>query len=69
MKKQMPFIMSDQRTDCADIEPFVNLYHFDMPMALQEIGGWENRQVVDDLSLCGNVLQVVWGPGEKMVYP
>ncbi|MBU5207221.1 glycoside hydrolase family 1 protein [Bacillus safensis] len=31
-----------------DIEPFVNLYHFDMPMALQEKGGWVNRQVVDD---------------------
>lgn len=29
------------------IEPFVNLYHFDMPTALQEIGGWENRQVVE----------------------
>lgn len=29
------------------IEPFVNLYHFDMPLALQEIGGWENRQVVN----------------------
>ncbi|MDR0125132.1 MULTISPECIES: glycoside hydrolase family 1 protein [Bacillus] len=31
-----------------DIEPFVNLYHFDMPMKLQEIGGWTNRQVVED---------------------
>lgn len=30
------------------IEPFVNLFHFDMPAALQEIGGWENREVVDD---------------------
>lgn len=29
------------------IEPFVNLYHFDMPVALQSIGGWENRKVVD----------------------
>ncbi|MCT4792653.1 MULTISPECIES: glycoside hydrolase family 1 protein [Exiguobacterium] len=30
----------------ADIEPFVNLYHFDMPLSLQQKGGWENREVV-----------------------
>ncbi|PAD22688.1 glycoside hydrolase family 1 protein [Terribacillus saccharophilus] len=30
-----------------DIEPFVNLFHFDMPMVMQEIGGWESREVVD----------------------
>lgn len=30
-----------------DIEPFVNLFHFDMPVAMQSIGGWENRKVVD----------------------
>ncbi len=29
------------------IEPFMNLYHFDMPMALQEKGGWLNRETVD----------------------
>lgn len=29
------------------IEPFVNLYHFDMPLALQEKGGWLNRETVD----------------------
>lgn len=28
------------------IEPFVNLYHFDMPMALQNEGGWLNRETV-----------------------
>ncbi|MGL5507075.1 MAG: glycoside hydrolase family 1 protein, partial [Paraclostridium sp.] len=28
------------------VEPFINLFHFDMPMYLQEIGGWENRDVV-----------------------
>lgn len=30
-----------------DIEPFVNLYHFDMPMAMQDIGGWTSRKVVE----------------------
>lgn len=29
------------------IEPFVNLFHFDMPVACQEGGGWEGREVVD----------------------
>ncbi|MBM7599946.1 6-phospho-beta-glucosidase [Virgibacillus halotolerans] len=29
-----------------DIEPFVNLFHFDMPLELQEEGGWESREVV-----------------------
>ena len=29
-----------------DVEPFINLFHFDMPMHMQEIGGWENREVV-----------------------
>lgn len=29
-----------------EIEPFINLFHFDMPMYLQELGGWENRDVV-----------------------
>ncbi|MCH3490194.1 family 1 glycosylhydrolase, partial [Enterococcus faecium] len=29
------------------IEPFVNLYHFDMPLPLQEKGGWLSRETVD----------------------
>lgn len=29
------------------IKPFINLYHFDMPMKLQEIGGFENREVIE----------------------
>ncbi|MGL4624839.1 MAG: glycoside hydrolase family 1 protein [Culicoidibacterales bacterium] len=28
------------------IEPFVNLFHFDLPLPLQNLGGWENRHVV-----------------------
>lgn len=38
------------------IEPFINLYHFDMPMALQKEGGWLNRETVtafaDYAALC-----------------
>lgn len=30
-----------------DIEPFVNLFHFDMPIEMQEMGGWENRDVIE----------------------
>ena len=30
-----------------DIEPIINLFHFDMPMSMQEKGGWDNREVVD----------------------
>jgi len=30
-----------------DSEPFMNPFHFDMPIPMQEIGGWESRAVVD----------------------
>lgn len=29
------------------VKVFANLYHFDMPAALQDIGGWESREVID----------------------
>jgi beta-glucosidase len=32
----------------AGIIPFVTIFHWDLPQALQDIGGWANREVVDD---------------------
>ncbi|MGF1761283.1 glycoside hydrolase family 1 protein [Photobacterium sagamiensis] len=29
------------------IEPFINLFHFDMPIELQNRGGWENKEVCE----------------------
>jgi beta-glucosidase len=31
----------------ADIEPWLCLYHWDLPQALDDLGGWSNREIVE----------------------
>jgi beta-glucosidase len=40
----------------ANITPFLTLYHWDLPLALHEQGGWNNRQIVEDFALYTRVL-------------
>ncbi|MCA9765976.1 MAG: glycoside hydrolase family 1 protein [Carnobacterium sp.] len=48
-----------------DIEPFINLYHFDMPMWLQEKGGWLNRDTVEAYTLFAKTCFELFGDRVK----
>ncbi|WP_088042827.1 glycoside hydrolase family 1 protein [Bacillus sp. EAC] len=48
-----------------NIEPIIGLYHFDMPLAMQEIGGWENREVVEAYSRYARICFELFGDRVK----
>jgi 6-phospho-beta-glucosidase len=48
-----------------DIEPFITLFHFDLPMAMQYEGGWESRRVVDAYVEYANVCFKLFGDRVK----
>jgi beta-glucosidase len=47
----------------ADIEPFVTLYHWDLPQALQDRGGWANRDTVGRFGEYAHTLATQLGDG------
>ena len=49
------------------ITPFINLYHFDMPLCMQQRGGWESRAVVE-AALRRYLLRPVWRSGHPLVH-
>jgi 6-phospho-beta-glucosidase len=38
------------------IEPIVTMYHFDLPFALQQKGGWSNRKTIDAFEVYAQIL-------------
>jgi len=47
------------------IEPFINLYHFDMPLIMQDKGGWESRDVVNEYAKYAKVCFELFGDRVK----
>lgn len=47
------------------IEPWVTLYHWDLPLALDEHGGWLNREVVDQFTAYAREMVKLFGDRVK----
>ena len=47
------------------IEPFINLFHFDLPLAEFAKGGWESREVVEDYALFAKTCFQLFGDRVK----
>ena len=47
------------------IEPWITLYHWDLPQALQDKGGWTNREVIEWFSYFANIVTKEYGSKVK----
>jgi beta-glucosidase len=53
----------------AGIEPVVTLYHWDLPQALEDKGGWANRQIIDAFEFYAGAVAEAFGDRVKMFSP
>ncbi len=49
----------------AGIEPWITIYHWDLPQVLEEQGGWTNRKILDWFSEYTNVVTLEFGAKVK----
>jgi len=49
----------------AGLEPWVTIYHWDTPQALEEQGGWTNRKIIDSFSEYVDILTKEYGSKVK----
>lgn len=53
----------------AEIEPVVTLYHWDLPQALEDKGGWADRQILDAFEFYAAAVAEAFGDRVKMFSP
>lgn len=53
------------RTLELELEPWITLYHWDLPQALQDKGGWTNRDIVNWFSEYANLMTKTFGDKVK----
>lgn len=47
------------------IEPFINLHHYDLPISVQEKGGWENRNTIEEFGFFAQTCYELFGDRVK----
>lgn len=48
-----------------DIVPWITLYHWDLPQALETLGGWKNRKIIDWFAAYAEVCALAFGDRVK----